>query len=394
MPTLHSFVSHLPKDLLTDFLERRGIRLLQPELQGKHRDVAGAIRRELALLPYGALGNFDQEVARIELLSTEAGEIAIRSVTVHDHLSEMQSRHARALWVYLNDEDGFRRAEESRLSDVKRGGREWTAFVGKKLCQVAADDVALKSFKDALRLLFECNHVHVEMFQRSRPEFCPDTGGTKDAHLTQITIYRDAPPNTELAFSPEGELGTEVRRTVVEASVTYDEANGQIECVSRQTDNRQNIASLVATKLLGCPPDFEPASARAYDLSPLRQKLVFDTEPVDQIEAVRVASLRLNPIDTLLENVTVESRPTNPRDIWAVAGERLGQYALETAYEIVQAKIVVRYRSTDSNRVRSLPIVISHPNRSNLKEHLPIERVVANKYLPRWGLVVAPPDGQ
>jgi hypothetical protein len=389
MSGIRTFVSHLPRPLLRKFLDHENIDVPDQALGAGHDDCARAVKQALAALPERQRGKFNHAVQRIDLMSTEFGEIAIRSVSVDDRLWDLPSRHARAMWLYLHDYQNFQWAEESRLNDVRRGGRDWTTFVGERACTISNEPASLEKFKADLRELFECRHVHVEIFERSRNELDTEGNGSRAAQLTQLTIYREAPPNTELAFSPDGELGTEVRRSVLEASVTYDSDTGHIECVSRHTDSRQQIARIVAVNLLGCAPDFQPPAAQVYDLGTLRQSFAFRTEPIDRIESVRVTNVKLTPPDTLLETVTLETKPTNPRDIWAVAAQRLGPNALQTDYQIAQAKIVIRYKSPTDNRLRSLPIVITPPNRSNLKDHLDIDRLIASKYLPRWGLVVS-----
>ena len=99
--------------------------------------------------------------------------------------------------------------------------------------------------------------------------------------------------------------------------------------------------------------------------------------------------LRLHPVNSSSEHVIVETSNGPERDIWQVISERLGDKALSTDYEIGQAKLVVYYRTPASARARKLPIVITRPHRSNLREHSDFERLVARKYLPLWGLVAS-----
>jgi hypothetical protein len=219
------------------------------------------------------------EFERGEQLATEAGEVAIESVTIHDVLADLPSRQARALYVFLHDQDGFRRAEEIVYNDSKRGGREWNAFLGRKDLDLASEGAAMEDFKEALRGCFDTPNVHVEVFDRTRLGF-PDPDADEDdgtASLVQVTVYREDRPNTELAFLPEGTFGTEVRRKVLEAALTYEPATGLIECVGRQRDSRAEMVRMMATTLLGCEPEFEPAPVRAYDLSVLTERVAFES---------------------------------------------------------------------------------------------------------------------
>jgi hypothetical protein len=248
------------------------------------------------------------EVQRVEQLATEPGEVAIDSVSLHECLADLPSRQARALYVLLNGPHGFRRAEDVVYNDSRRGGREWSAFTGRKDLDLASKGPAMEEFKEALRGCFNTSNVHVEVFDRTRSGFAdPDTDGDGGAaSLVQVTVYREDRPSTELAFQPEGTLGSEVRRKVLEAALTYEPATGLIECVGRQRDSRTEMVRMMATTLLGCEPEFQPASLPAYDLSVLSERIAFESDPEDRIEDVRVAMLRLTPIESVGERITVE----------------------------------------------------------------------------------------
>ena len=202
----------------------------------------------------------------------------------------------------------------------------------------------------------------------------------------QFTIYREGRPNAENAFV-EGALTTQIRRPVMEAAVTYEPVTGTIECVASQRESRDIVVRAFGVQILGCSPDFEPSKARTYDLTILRQRTDFPTDPMDRIEKVSISMLRLHPIETESERVTVEKITDTDSDIWSVADERLGDGALKTDYRIGQARIQIRYRSRESDRIRTLPLTITHPHRSNIKEQSEIERIIASKYLQRWGLI-------
>ena len=377
--------------LLREFFGRHDIDLgpddLSPDADAKA--VALKVKEELHLRHRQASQGIDDDLARIEKLASEFGEYALDDHTLTDELAELPSRHARALHAFLHDIAGFRRAEEIVFNDVRRGGRLWTSFPAERNLDLSRDKSAMEKLKVGMRTQFNTMNVHLEVFDRVRPQLPDGTEeGSDRVKLVQITIYRETKANTEFSFV-NGELGTEVRRPVLEASVTYEPRTGMIECVAPHRDDRSEIARLLAVKLLGCSPDFQPVPARAYDLSVLKQRVDFATEPVDQIEEVAVEMLKLIPVETTGELITVECRRQSCRDIWTVVEDRLGSDALQGDYTIGQAKIVIRYRAADNKSVRSLAVTITHPNRSNLKERADIERSVANKYLPKWGLIAA-----
>lgn len=390
MPSIRNFIARLPRPLADTFLQRHKI-FISPETMGSSDQIiADEIEVQLVDSPPGTRGALSHDMELVEQLSTPNGKIAIDDVTNDDNLSDLPSRQARALWVFLNDPEAFRRAEEIVYNDDHRHGRSWSSFGSERARDVRRDSHSVEEFKKALRVLFDSPNVHVEIFDRSRPPFF-DTesddvaNGNGNSLLVQITIYREDRPNAEPAFV-EGELTMQTRRPVLEAAVTYDAVTGSIECVAPHKASRKEIVESFAAALLGCPPDVQPIANTHYDLTVLSSRRQFETDPEDLIETVSVSMLRLQPLETSMEQVSVERWWKSERDIWSVAGERLGENALAADYNITQAKIVVRYRSAESNRVRSLAVMISHPNRSNIKDQREIDRLVANKYLPRWGI--------
>lgn len=390
MPSIRGFVSRLPQSITATFFQRHRIELPAAAIEGGHQAIADAVEAQLREMPLGVRTAIEHDIEVIERLSTPNGEVAIDDVSVDEILDELPSRQARALWVFLHDRDAFRRAEEIVYNDDHRLGRLWTSFSGEMLRDVRRDQVAQEEFKRNLRVLFDSPNVHIEIFDRSRPPFQlhggTDTNGNGGSPLVQVTIYREGRPNAEAAFV-NGEFTVETRRPVAEAAVTYDAITGQIECVAPHKASREAIAQQFATALLGCSPDVRPVANTRYDLTVLRSRRTFETDPEDRIESVGVSMLRLKPVETSTEQVVVERWSKSTRDIWSVVDERLGEQALEADYNIDQARILVRYRSRESNRLRTLAVTISNPDKSNIKDQREIDRLVANKYLPLWGIV-------
>jgi hypothetical protein len=395
MTSIRMFCIHtVDSKLLRSFFSGQGLELDEQDLpaEAEAKELAALVKTKLSAATMSTRQGVMDAIDRIDKLASECGEVALYDTTISDGLAELPSRHARALHVFVHDEAGFRRAEGIFFNDTRRGSiRQWTAFPAEVGLQVARDDTALEKLKEAMRSHFNTNRVYLEIFDRTRIGFLEDGENGEEAgksDLVQITVYREDRPNTVLAFVGDT-IGTEIRRSVLEASITYEPRTGMIECVAPHRDDRADIARLLAVNVLGCSPDFEPVPARAYDLSVLKQRVAFDSEPIDRIEKVSVSMMKLVPTETNAELITVETKRTSERDIWAVIDDRLGADALTSDYTIQQALIVIRYKSSDSNRTRSLPVMITHPNRSNLKEQTEIERAVWNKYLPRWGLVAA-----
>ena len=278
MPSLRNFISRLAEpELLRGLLQRHGLEIDCEVEQAGATPLSKAIEDAIDSAARGTRGHLMADIERVEKLATEPGEVAIASTTLNDNLADLPSSHARALYVFLYDEDGFRRAEEIIYSDSRRLGRDWTPFGGKEGLDPTADPAAIEAFKEALRGHFDIRTAWKS--SSARLGFPGDDESDGRTPLTQITVYREDRPNTELAFLEGGDLGTQVRRRVLEAALTYEPATGIIECVGSHRESRAEMARLMATTLLKSAPEFEPVALRLYDLNPLRHRIEFDGIP-------------------------------------------------------------------------------------------------------------------
>lgn len=390
MPSYRKFVAQASNELSVIFFARHGIDISLEEQPLPSAQLADIVQARVAESPLGTANAIDQEIDIISKMATEAGENAITDKTLHDHLGSLPSATARALWVYLNDPDGFRRAEEVVFHDSNRYGRQWSAFEGVKGRDIRTDPEAKEAFREALKVHFDTANVHLDIFERSRLRFDGDADSVSDelkVDLVQVTIYREARPTVEPAFV-DNLFTFQTRSPVIEAAVTYEPASGRIECVASQRANRKEVVRQFALALLGTSPDCEPCIQKSYDLSVLSEPITFDIDDGDCIEHVGVTMLRLKPIDAAPERITIDRLVNNERDIWQIAAERLGHKSLAQDYQISHAQIAIRWRAHGENRRRTLRVGMTHPYRSDIKEKTEMERLVAAKYLPRWGLVV------
>jgi hypothetical protein len=115
----------------------------------------------------------------------------------------------------------------------------------------------------------------------------------------------------------------------------------------------------------------------------------FPTDPEDGIESVRVNHLRLKPMDTEGERVTLECTRQASQTIWQMASNRFGNTnPLLGGWVVTQAKLTIRFHpEAGSRRGRTLPLTITMPHGCDLKDRTERERMVGEKYLRRWYIV-------
>jgi hypothetical protein len=174
----------------------------------------------------------------------------------------------------------------------------------------------LDAFKRGIRGCFETVNVHTDIFDRHRIAF-----DGSDFEIVQITVYSEGPTDDFLEFD-QGELIRRPRRPVFEAALTYEPGPGVIEVVAKEREKREGLVRILARDLLDTEFRAERIPLRRYDLSALMKPLTFPTDPSDGIDTVRVNLLRLMPIDSAAERVTLECTRQSSSSIWYMAHKR------------------------------------------------------------------------
>lgn len=371
---------------LRRYFASRDVVLPDVDWNAKKPPSADAIVKAIGQLEATPRWHIEDEIDRIGELSDEQGYAAIRSV-INDAslIDEVANDHELSLWVFMNQSKTFRRAQEVRYTDENRGKkRMWTGFVVEPGLAVGQDEETQTAFGAAIEQALGSGNVHVEIFERLR--IAPDGS---ERRIVQAVVYREGRSQDVLEFD-KGELQTRNRRPVIEASLTYDPEGGIIEVVARSTTEREEYARLFAAGPLSS--DLEEGALlpmRRYDLSSLAKVHRFPTDVEDGIEVVRVTSMRLMPIDTTRERVTLEVVGRDAPAIWEMAAARFGTNdPLGDDWMITQAKLVIHFRPpTGGGRGKTLPLTITMPQGCDLKERTDRERLVGEKYLRRWHLL-------
>jgi hypothetical protein len=385
MASVTSFIRNTPVATLKAYFDRCGIVLPPTVAWG---DTEFVVVRELLR----ALGEMDNagrarvvtDVERVAAIADEPGQVALYSVVGdRTQLDGLRNPNDRALWIFLNQPAEFRHAEEVRFTDERRRGRMWDGFVCAPNLALHRDVIALDSFKQGVRDLFESENVHVDVFDRYRTSF-----DGEEFEVVQVTVYSEGPTDDSLEFE-NGELIRRPRRPVFEASLTYEPVPGVIEVVARERERREELVRLLARDLLDAEFGEERLPRRRYDLSVLLQPHPFPTEPEDRIEPVRVNQLRLMPIDSVGDRVTLECTRQTSRTIWHMARERFGGVSpLLGGWVVTQAKLTIRFHpDAGARRGRTLPLTITMPHGCDLKDRTERERVVGSKYLRQWDIL-------
>jgi len=386
MPSVAKFIRNTPAASLRIYFEQAGIEIpIEIDWDGPECDVVRPLLQLVDEMDKTDLARMMNDAERVTNMADEAGQTALYSV-IEDRarLDDLGNTHDRALWMFLNDPAGFLRAEEVRFTDERRRGRMWDGFIGTPNVALQRHAEAVAAFEKAVRVRFASNNVYVDIFDRHRPMF-----EGEDCELVQVVVYREGLPDDDLAFDEHGKLTRRPRRPVFEAAMTYEPETGVIEVVANDRESREDMVRFLARDLLGIEFQQERLPFRHYDLSVLLKPHDFPTDPADGIAAVEVKSLRLMPIESVGERVTLECLRKADRSIWDMASERFGGAdPLQGGWVATQAKLTIRFHATgESRRTRTLPLTITMPHGCNLKDQTEREQLIGERYLRRWGVL-------
>ncbi len=165
MPSLRNFVGRVAAEQLGQFLATHSIEPL--DQTASPTSIVDHIEQCLNGRGPGARSKLLEQIETIQKLASEVGERAIASLPLAERVPELPSREAKALWLYLNNPEGFYRAEECERNDTQRYGRLWSAFSGPAGCDLRRDEAAQQAFKEALRVQFDTPNVHLDIFDRN-----------------------------------------------------------------------------------------------------------------------------------------------------------------------------------------------------------------------------------
>ena len=384
MTSVASFIRNTPVSTLRMYFERTAIKLPEVDWAVTAPVVVRKLLYAIEGMPRADRARVENDIDRVAAIADEPGQVALYGVTQdRAQLDPLRNASDRALWMFLNEPEAFRHAEEVRFTDDRRRGRMWDGFVCATDLTIHRDGAALDAFKHSVRECFETENVHTDIFDRQRTAF-----DGKNFAIVQITVYSEGPTDDFLEFDG-GALIHRPRRPVFEAALTYEPASGVIEVVAREREKREALVRMLARDLLATDFRQERIPLRQYDLSVLMRPHTFPTDPADGIDIVRVNQLRLMPIDSVAERLTLECRRQSSSTIWDMAREYFHTAnPLAGGWIATQAKLTIKFHPDGtSRRGRTLPLTITMPHGCDLKDRTERERMVGNKYLRKWGVL-------
>jgi len=382
---LLDFLHGTPPDILQQyFSSMQPPIMLSVQWDSADKARVAALKKAIDDMPDGDRERVVSDIDRVCALADDVGQEALFSATVYKTIiRELPTPYARGLWQLVHALDEFDHAEQIRFADNQRTARMWTSYRGDANCVVATGGAQVADFVRSISEQNDNRPATVEVYHRSRARL-----GAPDAELVQATIYREGRSGQRKTFV-KGHLDRVLDRPVIETAITYEPASGIIEVISAGQDDRDVLVRLFADHMLSSPFSGERIAVRRYRLDHLKSRFAFPREAQDDIEDVTVRLLRLMPMDTGAERLTLECMRGAKRDIWDAADMRFGERnPLLGGHVVTKVRLSVKFRSMPGRKgPRTLTVTITMPQGCDLKERTERERLIGQKYLKSWGLV-------
>jgi hypothetical protein len=122
MPSIAHFIRNARVDSLRSYFESSGFSLpVSVNWNAAEAEIVKPLLRAVDALSEVDRARVLLDADRISTMADEVGQTAILGVVSDRAIIEaLRNGHERALWLFLNDATGFRRAEEARYSDERR----------------------------------------------------------------------------------------------------------------------------------------------------------------------------------------------------------------------------------------------------------------------------------
>jgi hypothetical protein len=365
----------------------------------------GKTRKEIRdqVLPVIAAHLDKPECARLEataervmLVADQAGQEAwnyMRSKLVEqlgakpvDAIENGGNSYYRALKLFLVNAGVFGQVEGVRYADEWRGGKLYSGFLAPKGKAPCFDSPVKEDLESAVDALFgSAGEIVSESFEQ-RQEL--DDGSERTLFHFHI-VHKGLEDNYETIEGREI-----VSKSIFPANhirIVYLPDDGLLEIYAHQRNLRRELAKLFAIHILAESGDLELLPERRYALERLRDATPLSVDPVDalRIEAIDVMEVRFET-GSKGSGFSVKRGAKDPRSLYSiVASQFIERDPFKCLNPITRVRVVIRLRKTGpTDPARKLPIVITMPNKCNIRHRCDSDQKLGEKYVRYWGLIV------
>lgn len=379
---LSTFLRQTPKPLLHRYFANNGLLGDVPFDQLKSRDTT-LITEALNRLAPEVRSRVDLDFQDIHALADKFATRIIMDVAgayepdLVEQLGGMENHYARAMWLYLErrrwEDDLFDhcrelvQVEQIRFSRSKKRNSlpHYDPACGEPVLMMMAEGV-----KELYQTQGRGRNCQVEVYERSEPRRFYFVGYPEDYATSELEYEGD-------------ELRRRARRSVFDIAWLFrpDEGTLEIHAPGRR-DEIQALQRIFCNTALGGKGGPPEGNDRCYRLDRLLEpSFAFSLDPVDEIDRIEVASMRLVKTAAKRPRVTFEETPCAlPEFLRRVAEE------LETpisAWTLTSVRLRAVWKGAEK-KGKTVSFSLSAPDTSDLKDTP--EHLVLKRYLKVWGI--------
>jgi hypothetical protein len=350
----------------------------QVDWMAKPTALLDSVKATIEALPERARERVFEDFERIDQLSDEIGQRALRSLIEHNEalLRQFHScngSEARGLFVLLINEEAFDHALATAYAERMRHGRSWNGYclpAPLAPSKYPSDIALLEGDLSALFHQFDGTgrKLKIESFERRTADF----PGDPCRQIIHYSVYVEGLPECSMEFERD-EPKRRTRRPVIEAAICFEPVSGILDVMSKGGGQmRAEIARSFAIRLLASEQQPRLVRRRNFDLDRLKRVTPFPTDPIDGIKSVAVTLLRLSNFARGFVRLTIEVDQDEQTDIYAASARCFGDSdpLRRPEWRVSQANLRINFHPEGkSKRAKTINVELRAPAEGRNKTH-------------------------
>ena len=303
-----------------------------------------------------------------------------------DEFANYKSLADKALLVYLEFPKVFEQSAIFHRTESLRNGQFANRWNSMPKCPLQVNEDKLDQLRQALRRYYWKRELRGEVCEVHHYRRLGDT----DFFFAYLPDW----PDKLLAFDSEGQLTPRQESFAFNNVFVFDPKDGSVELIAKGGLRvQQQLRKAFCKSLLDIDVDEDEPIRQAYELDHLiDESFTFDTEPKDNIGAVRTTRIRLVPDMPVagLEYIELKFRSGVSRaQVLEAINHCIEAYDLSrTSIRVKQVAFRIDFIAAPSKPARRLSFKVHLPNTCDLKSMDDDDRMLGERYLRRWGVML------
>jgi hypothetical protein len=292
----------------------------------------------------------------------------------------------KALWAYLEAREAFDEAALFARAEALRSGQLATRWNSLPPAEITVTQPILTSLEQSIRDYYWEKEL--------RGEVCRVHHYRRPGGAEYFFAYMPDWPDKRLVFDSDGNLTVREEAYTFSNVFIYEPAAGALELVAKGGKPVHGaLRKAFCETVLGVEVEDEEPIRPAYRLDHLLDPgFSFRTEPEDRVAAVRLRWIRLLPTVPAGGMESLELRlletATHAEAMHLIDRLLAGVGLDRTQVRVVEVAIQLQFLSDGHRRGKRMTFHVSCPNTCDLKSKPDDVRVVGQRCIRRWGILL------